>query len=375
VPVSGEERSELRPLTALRFFGAALVFVYHCPATSDFGVRYGLGPAGVGFFFVLSGFILMYAYRNIFRAGVAWTPVRDFYAARIARVYPAYVLASVIAVPVLFAFGDVQWNVSTPLVRGLAFVAQMLVIQAWIPIGTICLGINSPAWTISTEAFFYAVFPVLAHSFLRIFGRVSGWKIIAGAALVWGVPTAIFLVPHAVSEYVSYVFPPIRLIDFAVGMLAAVFFLTQSPSGVRRVPWTAVEAAAIGFVAASIALSPLLPAVVKYALYLIPALSILIVSAAYGAGLFSRLLAHPVFVYLGRISFAFYLLHWLVIDGFRHTHGLSRPLLFAATFAVILAASSAMYHLVERPLRGRVRRLLSTRPVARALIGGVRIAS
>jgi peptidoglycan/LPS O-acetylase OafA/YrhL len=370
-----EEQSELRPLTSLRFFGAVLVFVYHCPATSDFGARYGLGQAGVGFFFVLSGFILMYAYRNVFRAGTAWPQVRNFYAARVARVYPAYVLASVIALPVLFAFGDPQWNTSTPFVRALAFGTQMLMIQAWIPVMTICFGINSPAWSLSTEALFYVLFPLLAHSFLRIFGRASGRTIFAGTALLWGVPTAIFLIPHAVSMWASYIFPPVRLVDFAVGMLCAVFFLRQPRTGERRIPWTGVEAAAIGAVATSIALSPALPEVVRYSLYLIPAWSALIVSAAYGAGLFSRLLAHSVFVHLGRISFAFYLLHGLVIDAFRHAHGLSGPLLFAATFAVVLAASSAMYHLVERPLRGRVRRLLSMRSEARGLNGGVRLAS
>jgi peptidoglycan/LPS O-acetylase OafA/YrhL len=45
------------------------------------------------------------------------------------------------------------------------------------------------------------------------------------------------------------------------------------------------------------------------------------------------------------------------------------------TFAVTLAASSAMYQLVERPLRGRIRRLLSTRPEARAPNGAVWLAS
>src|ERR1019366_3990826 len=97
-----------------------------------------------------------------------------------------------------------------------------------------------------------------------------------------------------------------RLVDFAVGMLCAMFFFTQPLSGVRRVRWTVVEAVAIALVVASIALSPVFPAVVQFALYFIPGWSILIVSAAYGHGLISRLLATPLFVYLGRISFAFY---------------------------------------------------------------------
>jgi peptidoglycan/LPS O-acetylase OafA/YrhL len=375
VPVSSEERSELRPLTSLRFFGAALVFVHHDPVTGTFGAYYGLGPAGVGFFFVLSGFILMYAYRNVFQAGASWKQVRDFYAARIARIYPAYLLASAIAVPVLVVFGDRRWDLATPLVRGSAFVAQVLMIQAWIPIAAICVGINSPAWSISTEAFFYAMFPVLAHFLLRTFGRASGWKIIAGAVLVWAAPTAIFLFPHVINDWVYYIFPPVRLVDFAVGMLCAMFFFTQPVNGTRRATWTGIEAAAIVIVVASIALSPVLPTAVQFGLYLIPAWSILIVSGAYGGGLISRLLALPLFVYLGRTSFAFYLLHWIVIVGFRHVHGASPPLLFAMTFAVTLAASSAMYQLVERPLRGRIRRLLSTRPEARAPNGAVWLAS
>jgi peptidoglycan/LPS O-acetylase OafA/YrhL len=358
----GEVRTELRALTALRFVAAMLVFVYHCPVTSGFGSQYTLGQAGVGFFFVLSGFILLYAYHRVFAADVGWTVVRNFYAARVARVYPAYLLATLIALPVLFVCGDFQWNLSTPAMRGLAFVAQILLIQAWIPVGPIILGINAPAWSVSTEAFFYVVFPFAAHWLLKHFRAAQAWKIGAVAVMIWVVPMAVFSVPHAFSNWETYIFPPVRLVDFCVGMVCAILYLKLSHRSEGRGWWTALEVVAIGAVAGSIAVSPGLSEAVRYTLLLVPSWALLITVMACGGGWVSRWLSAPICVHLGEISYSFYLLHASVIAAFVRAPNQFAPLTGAYMLAITLAGSFVMYHAVERPLRGRLRNALSTRP-------------
>jgi peptidoglycan/LPS O-acetylase OafA/YrhL len=53
------------------------------------------------------------------------------------------------------------------------------------------------------------------------------------------------------------------------------------------------------------------------------------------------------------------LLHWPAIAVFSRVPDPHSPLTFAATFALTLGGSFALYYAVERPLRGRIRRALS----------------
>src|SRR5579875_2310310 len=97
-------RTEIPALTSLRFFAALWVVLFHI---RELGLWPGgplpyralvrVGYLGVSFFFVLSGFILVYVYagRHI--------PKGRFWQARFARVYPAYLFSLLIFLP--FAMG------------------------------------------------------------------------------------------------------------------------------------------------------------------------------------------------------------------------------------------------------------------------------
>ena len=72
------QRQQLRSLTGLRFLAALSVFVAHVPGLwRQFDVGdLPFGAAGVGFFYVLSGFILTYVYGSRFTQKL--TPVAEF---------------------------------------------------------------------------------------------------------------------------------------------------------------------------------------------------------------------------------------------------------------------------------------------------------
>lgn len=175
-------REQLKPLTSLRFGAALLVFVYHCEPTAAFAGAYALGHAGVGFFFLLSGFILTYTYYGHFSGPISWENVREFYVARLARIYPLHLVSMGLAIAVLARFGGTFWDRSDYVTRASAFVAQSSLMQSWLPNENIYFGLNSPAWSISVEAFFYALFPFLVSSLLRSFGRSSPRLIFVAAA-------------------------------------------------------------------------------------------------------------------------------------------------------------------------------------------------
>jgi len=103
-------RPRLPALTSLRFFAALHVVFFHFLAfkifTSQgwFGQISSIGYVGVSFFFVLSGFILVYTYegRDI-SAGAFWR-------ARFARIYPALAFSLLLTGPFFF-YAALQLNV------------------------------------------------------------------------------------------------------------------------------------------------------------------------------------------------------------------------------------------------------------------------
>jgi peptidoglycan/LPS O-acetylase OafA/YrhL len=92
-------RPQLPAITSLRFFAAIHVVLFHLQCfhlitgPSWFQKFCSIGYTGVSFFFVLSGFILVYTY-----AGRDLS-AREFCRARFARVYPAYTFSLLACAP------------------------------------------------------------------------------------------------------------------------------------------------------------------------------------------------------------------------------------------------------------------------------------
>jgi hypothetical protein len=64
----------------------------------------------------------------------------------------------------------------------------------------------------------------------------------------------------------------------------------------------------------------------------------------------NRFLAHPLTVYIGRLSYSLYLWHWPVYAIFRWTLGLSQGYMVLA-LGVTFALAALSYHFVEQPVR------------------------
>ena len=90
----------------------------------------------------------------------------------------------------------------------------------------------------------------------------------------------------------------------------------------------------------------------------IPGFCLIIVVFAFGRGLLSKLLGSRLLEFLGEISFAIYLIHVLVIVGYRSQFkqalAVSPSADFAITVAITLLAATAMHLLVERPCRSLI---------------------
>jgi peptidoglycan/LPS O-acetylase OafA/YrhL len=144
------------------------------------------GYVFVSFFFLLSGFILFYNYAD--RA----TPLRttDFLVARFARLYPVYLFALLVSIPLLLD----QWHVRTRLDFFAGIVLTPLLLQSLVP--RLATFWNAVAWALSCEALFYLAFPWLLR---QRWPRSTG-KLLATFTALW----LIGLVPYVVYILTGY---------------------------------------------------------------------------------------------------------------------------------------------------------------------------
>lgn len=332
---SGAQAAHLPALTGLRFPLALWVVLHHLTGPGGmleesaralpsciFALIRG-GYLAVTTFFVLSGFVLAHGYGES-----RWTrrSVGRYALARVARIYPVYLLS-------LLAVAPFIWHDRTPGKAGY-LAAHVALLQGWL--GRIPVNWNTPAWSLSCEAFFYAVFP-LAILFLPR----RGWRGIGVLALAACCLTRI-LWAAGVSDGVK---PLIHLSDFLMGIAAAAAYTQLRRNGHRIAgPWLYLPGAVLAL--ALIAWPQFLPAPLDVNSTLRPLNALLLIGLAIGGGAPARLLASPVAQYLGKSSYALYILHVPLLWWYlRFTHHTS-PIVYVAA---AIAMSALVYRFVEEP--------------------------
>ncbi len=122
---------------------------------------------------------------------------RAFWAARLARLYPAYLLAFLLAAP----FALERWAAGGPFASAKAAAvaaAALLLVQAWFP--SIARLWNAPGWSTSVVLAFYAAFPFAAARFSRLSRR--GLWVALGSAWALSLAAAIAIVGWGGAPYV-----------------------------------------------------------------------------------------------------------------------------------------------------------------------------
>lgn len=372
------ERPGLQALTGLRFFAALGVVGYHCYCApcepglpSWLGRLFGAGFTTVSLFFVLSGFILAYNYLDA-RGGFRGT-APDFYRARFARLYPIYLVALLVDLPLFLRSIHMA---SPPAGAGevsLISAATLTLTQGWLALGRPTW--NIVAWTLSVEAFFYAVFPWLGPWL----GRRGSRALLAIAGGAWLLGTSIMLAPQAAAGLESgggaallvqglrafgqlpvEAIPLARLPEFVIGVSLGVLFCRR-PQGVGgervRTAGFLLTCVALGGV---IVLQPGPPSSLVQAAVLVPLFSLLIVLLAGGVARQGLGLGTRVWVLLGGASYALYMTHGSLMNYALaiNTRTLALPHNVVAVFVALgsVAFSVVLFRFVEEPARHWLRR-------------------
>lgn len=379
-------RLHIPALTGLRFVAALAVLGFHrgqeflAAAPRPLRALAANGYVGVSLFFVLSGFILAYTYCE--RAGER-VGLRAFYEARLARIYPVYLLGLLLALPFGVATGLAAPDWAARLHLALGFLAELLLVQSWHP-DSAC-GLNCPGWSLSVEVGFYLLFPFLTWLFFRS-ARVLRSTFVACNVLALLPPTlylvlrpdgALAVGPATHTFWVAVVKynPALHLGEFLLGIVTAALYVHLAaaagpPGGLRR--WLAEPLLPAALLLALLASAPLEPYLLVHNGLLAPLFAWLIVALALAGADASRpasglvrLLSHPVLVLLGEASYSLYILHmplwmWYSALGRRLVAPATLALSFPLYALLVVVAAVIVFRRVEVPARNAVRRALAT---------------
>jgi peptidoglycan/LPS O-acetylase OafA/YrhL len=358
--------ARLDALTGLRFWFAFLVVVHHS-LQHWFGPRVypvaDFGYIGVDFFFVLSGFVLTWSWRPEVTA-------RRFWWNRVARIWPLHLTTLVLA---LVLVAD---QVNRPGVLG--SLANLFLLQAWVPDDRVYFGYNAVAWSLSCEVFFYLAFPLLARGISRL-SRPSRRWVVAGVVAALALYPGVFSLTVAPRdfagwEWTTYVAPLWRLGEFVIGIVAALALREGWRPRLRG--WQALTGAgalavtllSVGLVQGHLPNRPL----VEVAGMLVVAVVVVAVAGDELRGR-RRVLASRAMVSLGAASYALYLCHallfgWVVARWSGTGDGIVRVVGWSSYVALTVAVAFALHHVVEVPcerwLRHRRWRVLDAVRVA-----------
>lgn len=325
-----------------------LVVLYHAAVTlvPELYPLVSMGQTGVTFFFMLSGFVLAWSMKP-------GTPKRQFYWRRFARIWPLHALTAVAAVVLALA---AQGDQSLP-----RFLASLLLVQAWLGEQHWVYAYNGVSWSLSCEAFFYAVFPFLA---VRL-ARLEPGKLFRAGAAVFAAAVSLVAVLLAFAPgfdwgALFYTFPAFRIAEFIVGVCLA---LAMKKGWKPRFGVGVGAAVAIGsFLILEVVdgIAPWHTAGPLAGALCIPGFALLI--AAYAdrdrCGGRPTFASAPAMVKLGEWSFALYLVHELVLRTALELgpETLAERAAFAVVgIAVAIPLAGALYTFFERPVEARLR--------------------
>ncbi|UOR06755.1 acyltransferase [Hymenobacter aerilatus] len=307
----------------MRFFFAIMVFWSHIQFFDQamypgynklYNNVLSEGYIGVGFFFILSGFILSYNYDDkIINRKISF---KKFWVARIARIYPLHIAGSIMAI--LIIVNSVKSSAdffATPALSVSIFLSNITLLHSFIPDVKYFFSYNWVSWSISDELFFYIVFPFIIYFFVK-----NKLLIKFGWVLYLLIPVLIYYSGH--SSYDNhkffYINPFFRIVDFILGINLNQLFKLEIFSRLykKKISATVLEIMSIGMFAGFMYIHEDVPQVYRYSCFYWLPMSLIIFSFAYQNGYLSSLISGYFFVLLGEMSFSFYIFHQLLVRYF-----------------------------------------------------------
>jgi peptidoglycan/LPS O-acetylase OafA/YrhL len=395
-------RPTIHPLTSLRGIAALLIVINHMTLLMlPLGLTLAkpalikTGILGMTTFFVLSGFVMYYNYAHRIASNRS-KGISQFAFARVARLYPlmiAYVLINFIL------------NVSRSLSSGNASEISLYVttlplyligVQSWLYAVvndvnvTVSQYFGNPAWSVSTELFFYVLFipvialrnanaPSISRGLFILFASIAARGAFlafadSGAVQHWIAARLGESSSLSVYAWLVYYCPYGRCFEFFAGMGIAEIWLARRRRG------DSVLADRLGLLAGGCGLAYIGASFLSGITFSMPSLFegtaihffyiVAVPPAIYflcrERGMGAKILSLTPLLFIGDISYSLYLIHTLVFPLFAVDSAtplsLHLPMVAGRCIAfltITMVLSALVYRTLEKPARVAVMRLLA----------------
>jgi peptidoglycan/LPS O-acetylase OafA/YrhL len=358
-------RAPLPSLTGLRWIGAVGVFFYHATGpymfpdgvfnqAIPFALR-NVGALALSFFFILTGFVMTWSVRPTDTA-------RRFWGRRIVKLFPNHILTWAIMLYLL----DFVPNLWPNRIGATGVWQSFFMLQAWSPNPYTTIGVNAVSWSLSVDAFFLFMFPLFMRGLNRIRPEKLWYWLFGTLALIIAVPFIATLLPYQpmlptplvgipTSQWqwwFIYDCPLTRSLECVLGAFTARLLLTG------RCPKLRVRTALA--VTVVIYTGGVFLPINFYGIVAISVIPMLLMTVALVQNDIRghrSFLGSRIMIWFGSISYAFYLLHRIVLEtlvsGLLKNVHWSTPAGFGMILAILaltIGLARLLYVFVERPL-------------------------
>lgn len=351
-------KSEILPLTFFRFVAAFMIFLFHMRIHFAFDTHFVLlnkatsqGAIFMSAFFILSGFVLRYAYYD--SDLLDKTKLKKYYLRRFAKIYPAYFVVVFLSYLLFFDGKSCE---------GLAAIPMQLFGMQSLFYKTFDFYINGLLWSLSVEFFFYTLFPFFNY----LFSFVKRTHVVFVFVYLFSIyPSVVHAVWGPTQDL--YVSPVFRLPDFFAGMcIANIYQLKMKDKFEARFAGYFLIAAFVALLVSVGVLSDLQFMNGKifngnfcyFNIVTIPLFSYIIYAlSVMSSPTLLFLLSNRFCNYLGKISYAFYLTQFIAIGyiglGRRwfFTDQMPQYTKFLTLFTVNFVCAVLLYEIVEKRVR------------------------
>lgn len=346
-------------LTFTRFIAAFLIFLYHFYPFNDSMRALGVEHLnlGVGYFYILSGFVMMIAYGNR-----DFIDRKEYWLNRVARIYPLHILTLILTVLVYIGssinyLSYINFNV-------FSFIANALLIHSWFP--SYSLSYNVPSWSISVEMFFYLSFPFIFNYFIKrfcfkvIFVSIIGFWMVSQFAMNWYYFSSSYGGYDTLDRYFLKYNPFLHFNAFLIGILFGYLLNNRTKLNLKVKNYDLP----ILFLTLAIVVSIVFVRnlFLHNGLFAIPFAGVMLLLSL-NSGRITKIFNNKHLIYLGEISFSFYLLQMPISQVLKKIFSVMKinideSLFFIVVLLVItLVCSHVVYKFIEVPMRDRIRKI------------------
>ena len=333
----------IKSLTGLKAIAMLLIFWQHAPIKNP---PIDLGARMCELLFICSGFLIGYKYLSAkIQKEATWQDSFRYLKKKALQLYPIHIICTII---VFLFLGTAPIFSGESLIR---LIFNLLFMQSWMPGSINYFSFNGVTWFVSSLLFCYFCSPFMCQVAKKAKRPLLLLLITCGIRIL--LELIPFWFPGKFYTISFHVFPPIRALEFFIGILTAPVFMSFKKKIFEKVKHKCLLASLLEV----ITLTSIIILMIHFngiwhrgtfvSLFLPP-----IFVFALDSGIISKILSIKPFMLFSKVQLYFFFMHWIVIRIVAITNILggirSRTIKTAIIFLIILAASTLFYLITNK---------------------------